>query len=120
VHPKNNTNENYFLLADEAVFSFYQNKDNIGFLISNPVTYGAMTGLDTGWIHLAGTYDGKDVRTYINGQLKKTVQHPGDPESIGKFEVGSFVAPFWKGVIDELRFYNRVLSEEEIALLATL
>jgi hypothetical protein len=120
VHPKNNTNENYFLLADEAVFSFYQNKDNIGFLISNPVTYGAMTGLDTGWIHLVGTYDGKDVRTYINGQLKKTVQHPGDPESIGSFKLGSFATPWWKGTIDDLRFYNRLLSEEEIALLASL
>src|SRR5688572_19794608 len=78
VRPKYNTNQNYFLQSDEGgVFGFYQDKDNIGFIISTPTTYGAMTGLDTGWIHIVGTYDGKDVRTYINGQLKKTVQHPG-------------------------------------------
>jgi hypothetical protein len=121
VRPKYNTNQNYFLQSDEGgVFGFYQDKDNIGFIISTPTTYGAMTGLDTGWIHIVGTYDGKDVRTYINGQLKKTVQHPGDPVSIGSFKLGSFAVPWWKGTIDDLRFYNRLLSEEEIALLASL
>ena len=120
VLPKNNTNDNFFLRADGAAFGFFQYKDAIGFTISTPATNTAKTSFGTGWIHLTGTYDGKDIRTYINGELAATLNHPGEPGSVSKIEAGSFNSPYWKGAIDELRFYNRLLSEEEIALLAKL
>jgi hypothetical protein len=120
VHPKNyTTNDNFFLWSANAAFGFYQKKDSICFAISVPATNSAMVSLDTGWIHLTGTYDGKQVRTYINGKLKGTKDHPGEPETTSKLEFGSVTTPHWKGTLDEVRFYNRVLSDKEIATLAT-
>lgn len=114
----NNTNDNYFLKGGSAAFGFYQLKDKIGFVVSTPTTSSAMASFDVGWVHLTGTYDGKDIRTYINGQLMATMNNPGTPDKCTKIQLGSFEAPYWKGAIDELRFYNRLLSEKEIALLA--
>lgn len=120
VKPKDDKNENFFLLSNDKAFGFFQNDANIGFVISSPVTNSAMTNFGYGWLHIVGTYDGKNIRTYINGELKKTVEHPGEPDMISKIEIGSVSSPCWKGTIDDIRFYNRILTEEEIAILANL
>lgn len=120
VKPKDDTNENFFLISSENAFGFYQNDANIGFVISSPVTNSAMTNFGYGWFHIVGTYDGQNIRTYINGELKKTVAHPGEPDMTGKIEIGSVSSPNWKGTIDDIRFYNRILTEEEIVILANL
>jgi hypothetical protein len=120
VLPKYYTNDNFFLWSANAAFGFYQKKDSICFAISVPATNSAMVSLDTGWVHLTGTYDGKQIRTFINGKLMGTRDHPGEPETTSKLAWGSVTTPYWKGTLDEIRFYNRVLSDEEIAVLATL
>jgi hypothetical protein len=85
--------------------------------------------LDDGqWHHVAGTYDGKTMRCYIDGAEKThPLKNPGPLKkdrwdlcignSVVDYGTGEFLA--FDGLIDEVRIYNRALSAEEIKLLAT-
>ena len=83
--------------------------------------YGTTTILPNTWYHGAVTYDGTTVRLYVNGRLESssayalnTVINPVNGLTIGN-------RPDllkWRGVIDEVRIYNRALSAAEIANLA--
>lgn len=77
--------------------------------------------LDT-FIHIISTFDGKTVKLYKNGELA------GKAEVIGNYtnpqelplrlaSAASFNGNYWQGEIDELRIYDRVLSDEEADLL---
>ncbi len=73
------------------------------------------------WVHIAGTYDGKVQKSYLNGKVV------GEDAWSGKFTI--FAAPtgaivlgkdneadiqYLNGFIDEFAFYTRALSEDEI------
>ncbi len=78
------------------------------------------------WIHIAGIYDNKTLRLFVNGKLVKSAagsgpfqfadENPtiigGNTNSKGKTWVDCF-----NGRIDEVRLYNRALSDEEIMAL---
>lgn len=72
------------------------------------------------WYHLAGTYDGKTLKFYINGVLKGTrqVTAPIDddklPLRIGSDDSGKY----FNGAMDEVCIWDRALSEAEINYLA--
>jgi hypothetical protein len=75
------------------------------------------------WYHLACTFDNSTVKIYVNGVLEGTtaVTFNGfDYVNGKKVIVGgtmeAFDVPF-KGTIDNLRFYNRVLTAAEVGLL---
>jgi glucose/arabinose dehydrogenase len=70
------------------------------------------------WSHLAMTWDGSTVRVYVNGRrasshaLTGTALASRGPLRIG----GNAIWPeFLRGVIDEVRVYDRALSATEIA-----
>ena len=75
------------------------------------------------WYLVNVTYDLKDIRFYINGILDKisplTSSTPTstNPVRIGVATVGN--ANFFNGKIDDIRIYNRALSQAEITYLAT-
>ena len=73
------------------------------------------------WVHIAGTYDGKVQKSYLNGKVV------GEESWSGKISI--FAAPtgaivlgkdneadiqYLNGFIDEFAFYTRALSEDEI------
>jgi len=67
------------------------------------------------WYHIVGTFDGTDIKCYLNGALKDTNQISGIKSSNAKL----FIAKegwhnYFHGLIDEVRIWNRALSEEEI------
>ncbi len=73
------------------------------------------------WKHLAVTYSGSSVSFYNNGQLiryvAQTVSGAGNsqPFSIGRF--GAYSGPtkfYFNGTIDEVKIYNRALTDSEI------
>jgi hypothetical protein len=70
------------------------------------------------WIHVAGTYDGNEVRLYIDGILKDSasqtgnIEDAGDALTIGNDATGTSQAI--NGSIDEVRVYKRALTAEEI------
>jgi hypothetical protein len=76
------------------------------------------------WTHLATTYDGTTQRFYVNGVLVGT-NNPivsGSTnvitQSNGALRIGgnaSSTGEFFKGLIDEVRIYNRALTAAEIA-----
>lgn len=75
------------------------------------------------WMHLAYLYDGKTKKQllYVNGELENEVDHPED--EVGKGEKSIWIgilnegyAQAWNGLIDELRIWSTILTEDEIKL----
>ncbi|MBU0530839.1 MAG: hypothetical protein KKC05_04150, partial [Nanoarchaeota archaeon] len=69
------------------------------------------------WIHVAGTYDGSDLRLYVNGQLNDTVPAGLSANTVNDVLIGnrpSAMDDYFDGRIDEVRIYNKFLTEEEI------
>src|SRR5262249_36769691 len=68
------------------------------------------------WSHLTSTYDGSTLRFYVNGSLSQSVTASGTIESgTGTFQIGaSQWGEYFNGLIDEVRIYNRALSDTEI------
>ena len=80
------------------------------------IDYSWIPQLDT-WYHIVGVKSATHVRTYINGKEVGTPQaHPGvidkDPYKL-RIGVGNYPG-YFNGTIDEVKIYNRALSEEEI------
>lgn len=75
------------------------------------------------WTHLVVVADGSDVRLYVNGVETEAV--PGvlngaspPANSPSTLRIGGGGSYNYRGLIDEFRIYNRVLSPEEIVSLA--
>lgn len=79
------------------------------------------------WVHIAGTYDGKALRIYINGVLDNTRAVTGktcvntSPLGIGakNHTAVNQIEAYFDGRIDDLRVYNRPLSAAEIKTART-
>lgn len=91
---------------------------------SHEFVYSIVPQTDT-WYHLAWTYDCQKIRLYVNGKFDQefTTDINGITISGKKFYSSdqkiyfaqkSDNSGFLNGVLDELRIYNRVLSEQEI------
>lgn len=76
------------------------------------------------FVHLLTFYDGENLAIYINGKLSVLTPFRSQPHDkstpflIGALHSKSQVAGFFNGVIDDVRIYDRVLTEEEISWLA--
>lgn len=83
------------------------------------------TVTDNNWHHILGTADGNGAKLFIDGVLVETNTWLGTsgvttqtaPITLGFIEPKSFGGRF-VGAIDDIRIYNRVLSEKEITDLS--
>jgi uncharacterized protein DUF4082/concanavalin A-like lectin/glucanase superfamily protein/Big-like domain-containing protein/fibronectin type III domain protein len=69
------------------------------------------------WTHLAATYDGTTLRLYVNGAEVNSVSLAGPiVASDGPLRVGgnAIFGEYFRGRIDEIRIYNRAVTESEI------
>ena len=68
------------------------------------------------WYHLAGTYDGKQMRLYIDGALAAEKPHNGDIDAAyAQVHMGGRAGQYrLLGVIDEAKIYSRALTTDEI------
>jgi glucose/arabinose dehydrogenase len=79
--------------------------------------YGGTTLAYNQWSYLAITFDGAQVKTYVNGALvntqalSATITARGNSMNIG---ADASVAQFNKGMLDDLRIYSRVLTQQQI------
>jgi hypothetical protein len=77
------------------------------------------------YVHLAVSYDGSNFTVWLNGELDATITFPGHPTDtttdvlIGGVFSQNNVVPLLKGVVDEVRIYNRLLTTTELTWLAT-
>lgn len=89
--------------------------------IANGVTdvavRGSVLALNT-WTHLALTYDGATQKLFLNGVLVESHAQTGKiAVANGALRIGGNAAwanEFFKGLIDEVRIYNRARTAEQI------
>jgi hypothetical protein len=79
------------------------------------------------WIHVAGTYDGNEMTSYVNGKVELTntvgeielLTDPNDGLGIAGRYGDAGEAGRFQGAIDDVRVYNRGLTRAEVAWLAS-
>ena len=76
------------------------------------------------WVHLAGVYTGTTWILYRNGvQVSNNVEPLGSIQVNANWAIGANGggdSRFFNGLIDEVRVYNRALSESEIVAVANI
>lgn len=99
-------------------FEWYDGSAIIRTAITNTVLPNAK------WHNIAFTYASNTLSIYIDGVLEKTVTMTGNPgTSTGIFSIGgqyitkNAINNLFKGDIDELRMWNRVLTATEIQFI---
>jgi len=77
-----------------------------------------LTSLNGEWHHMAGTYDGKELKFYLDGELSANLVYSGTigkaahPVTIG--ENSQATGRYFDGMLDDPRIYNHVLEQEDI------
>ncbi len=111
--------------GDNAYAIKHASSNTIEFFIFEGTWYVAQVRVDESfngeWHHVAGTYDGNELKTYVDGILGATVAHVGliDVQthnltiSTNSQESGRY----YDGAIDEVNIYDRALSKAEIRFL---
>lgn len=86
--------------------------------------------VNNSWHLVTGTYDGTEMRIYIDGQLDRSITYSGGLGSnTADLHIGYYHYPYHdgregrnnvtlNGAIDDVRIYNRALSSSEIQQLA--
>ncbi len=70
------------------------------------------------WVHVAGTFDGKVMRVYVDGAEQGAMERPGPVNAnnfglrLGNYDIKH--ASFFSGLLDEVRLYDRALTPDEI------
>jgi hypothetical protein len=74
------------------------------------------------WIHVVGTYDGSNVKIYINGDLENTKSYTQTPATtdqplvIGRW-YGNFDDLYTDGQIDQARIFSSALTDSQVTEL---
>jgi hypothetical protein len=74
------------------------------------------------WHHVAGTFDGQQLKIYIDGILAGTRAFPGTivPSTDYSLKIGKLAddnqpdTRYWAGQIDEVRIWHKVLTQQQI------
>src|SRR5437868_15311705 len=95
-------NDNYYLMASSDHSSQPAAGGTFGGVNAN--AFGTSTVAINTWTHLAASYDGANIRLYVNGALASTTARTGaitsttNPLTIGG---DSFWSQYFNGLIDE-------------------
>ena len=111
-------NEAYLLFLDTGDAG-NPDKPSIAFRMKGPGTiYSTVTVEEETWYHAAGTYDGKSIKIYIDGELSNEMNAASpiatttDVLTIGANKDGA--SNRFDGVIDEVGIFNRALTPDEV------
>lgn len=109
-------------------FEIRDDDGHVGFGVGSGGGFGAPILTSVGcvprevWTHVAATYDGSLMKIYINGAVDSTYSWTGGfntdngrPLCIGRKNYFYGIWQFWiNAKIDDVRIYNRALSQQEI------
>ena len=85
---------------------------------------GQASSQTTSWQHIAMVWEsGTSIKIYVNGTLQSLTYTNGSVSgaisNVQKFMIGLGTKnKYWQGYMDDVRIYNRVLSQSEIQTLA--
>ncbi|GJM31255.1 MAG: hypothetical protein DHS20C18_02560 [Saprospiraceae bacterium] len=97
----------------------------ISFLGGTPLRTGYKLDMSDTWIHLTFTIDPEtqEWAFFVDGvEVKREISGQTPENSCGEFVIGHHLTfttetQTFDGLMDDLRFYNRVLTQEEITML---
>jgi hypothetical protein len=70
------------------------------------------------WVQVAGTYDGKEQKVYLDGKVDATKKLTGKIDvSAEPLCIGTCAGDPYEGAMDEIMVFNRALEENEIQRL---
>ena len=116
---KKSTSGSGMYLAMCSDFGAWTSAGYAGMAISLPTTQSAKGAFTADvWTHMVGTYNGTDIKVYIDGELIGTYNHPGDiTGSVKKLTLGFSGSSYWGGSIDDLFIYDKALTQAEVTQL---
>lgn len=95
--------------------------NNINFFINNYSANKATGTITPGqWAYVTGTYDGANIKLYINGVLIQStpystaLSNSNSPLYIGMGAGGGGTQYLWKGKIDNVQIYNYARTQKQI------
>jgi len=107
-----------FMQSIDAYHSGYYNE-------AAGTSQGVLGGsMDNNWHHLAATRDANSLKFYIDGNLIGSSPTPAGsvpPDHLDEWLLGygyNSGYQYWNGRLDDLRIYNRVLTDVEIGKLS--
>jgi len=104
------------------LLAFRNNEISWGGQCNNPMdSFFAKLDIDNKWHHIVGTYDGKLLQLYWDASVLIYKEATGDFKTdqsvaIGK-AINAYKDEYYQGSIDDLRIYNRALTQPEISAL---
>lgn len=107
---KEGDNYQFAVLDNKLYFSYWANENEYMFI-------GSSTIVENSWQFVAVTFNGNQIKLFVNGILDFTDNMTGNMNNhnsslyIGAFDGENAV---FKGKIDDISIYNRCLSESEI------
>ena len=120
--------DEHFITHATNVYGVVVTSSKIRFGVGNGTTEDEIQTDETisanTWYHVAGTWNPTEICIYLNGKKKcqsstiDKIQTRATDLFIGKNNDATYPRPF-NGTIDEVRIYDRALSEEEIRYLYT-
>lgn len=113
----NNLNYGMWMAPAGKVYAGFETDNGTDYTVESPCMYN-----DNKWHHAAATYDGNILRLYIDGLRVKGINNlltnSSVPENTGNhsLRVGghAFSKNFFVGNIDEVRVWNRALTDVDI------
>lgn len=75
--------------------------------------------IDNEWHHLAATYDGSEIKIFIDGVLKATSPASGNlNHRVSNVQIGSQASiNYFAGTLDEVMLFDRALNQSEVLQL---
>ncbi len=106
----------------DVIFTLQNHKLNFAGQCAQPIPHNTWSTTllnDDEWHYLAGTYDGKTVKVYVDGELEASNAAAG-PFKTGPKYIGSRddKQEAYTGLIDEIAFFNAVLSDNDMKVIA--
>lgn len=119
LHRRSNNNIDFACNGDNNTSNY--------FLGTVGIVGGSINIPNQTWHHYACTYDGTNIKIYVDGVLDKQVSGSGSIANnssflgFGKYVYDNGVPQyyFYKGKLDDIRIYKRALTTDQVTYLAT-